>query len=100
MPKPPNPEKQYFGKIDTKKRRKIAEEKREKMAEEEMKALKMLHWRRCSECGMEMDSIPFKGTTIFKCKNCGGAFLHAETLKKLCGEETRLVESFLDIFKF
>jgi len=100
MPKPPRPERDYFGKLDATKKKKIAEEKREKMAYEERKKLRELHWRKCPECGMEMESTIFKGATIFKCFNCGGAFLHAETLKKLCGEDSKIIESILDIFKF
>jgi len=100
MPKPPRPESEYFGKIDYMKRQKIAEEKREKTAHEEKRKLRELHWRKCSECGTDMESIAFKGSTIFKCSNCGGAFLHAEAVKKLCGKERRIIESFLDLFKF
>lgn len=100
MPKQPRPESEYFGKMDFMKRQKIAEEKRERTAMEEKKRLRELHWRKCSECGSDMDSIAFKGTTIFKCQNCGGAFLHAETLKKLCGQESRIIDSLLDLFRF
>lgn len=100
MPKPPRPESDYFSRIDSIKKKKIAEEKREKMAYEEKRRLKELHWRKCAECGMDMEAIPFKGVTILKCFNCDGAFLHAETFKKLCGEEGRIIESLLDLFKF
>ena len=100
MPKAPRPESDYFGRIDVQKKKKIAEEKREKMAFEEKKRLRELHWRKCSECGMDMESIVFKGATIFRCFNCGGAFLHSESLKKLCGEDKKIIESLLDLFRF
>lgn len=100
MPKQPRPEIEYFNKIDLLKLRKIAETKRNRLAKEEMERLKKLHWRRCAECGMELESIAFKGATIHKCFNCNGVFLEPGTLEKLCGAEIHIVESLLDLFKF
>lgn len=100
MPKPPRPEVEYFGKIDLSKLKRLAETKRDKLARDERDKLKKLHWRRCAECGMEMESIPFKGVMIHKCFSCNGVFLEAGTLEKLCGEELHLIESLLDLFKF
>lgn len=100
MPKVPHPEIQYFGKIDVQKVRKLAEAKRDRLAQEERDRLRKLHWRRCAECGMELESIPFKGKMVHKCFNCNGVFLGAGTLEDLCGSELHLIESFLDLFKF
>jgi hypothetical protein len=100
MPKQPRPEVEYFSKIDILKLRKISESKRNRLAKEEIEHLKKLHWRRCAECGMELESIPFKGTTVHKCFNCNGVFLEPGTLETLCGEEMHLIESLLDLFNF
>lgn len=100
MPKVPHPEIEYFGKKDVRQLRRMAETKRESLAKEERERLRKLHWRRCAECGMELDSIPFKGTMIHKCFTCNGVFLEAGTLEKLCGEELHLIESLLELFKF
>ncbi|HPQ80289.1 MAG TPA: zf-TFIIB domain-containing protein [bacterium] len=100
MPKPPRPDAEYFGKIDLGKLKSIAEKKREKLARDERERLKKLHWRRCAECGMEMESIPFKGVMIHKCFSCNGVFLESGTFEKLCGEELHLIESLIDLFKF
>ncbi|MFH0800054.1 MAG: zf-TFIIB domain-containing protein [Pseudomonadota bacterium] len=100
MPKLPRPEVEYFGKMDIKKLQRIAETRRDKLAKDERDELKKLHWRRCAECGMELDPVPFKGITAHKCFNCGGVFLEAKALEKLCGEEFHIIESFLDLFKF
>lgn len=99
--KPPSPEKKYFEKIDVRKRRRIAEEKRKQIAQEERTRLKELHWRRCGNCGMELEEIPFKRQTIYKCFNCGAVFLLDGALENLCGGEHHgLVESLIDLFKF
>lgn len=100
MPKVPHPESEYFGMIDMHKIRKLAESKRGKLAKEECERLKNLHWHRCADCGMELETIAFKGTTILKCFNCNGVFLDTATLEKLCGAETHFIESLLDLFKF
>lgn len=100
MPKQPHPEAEYFGKIDVHKLRRAAEAKRDKLAKEEIDHLKKLHWRRCPECGMELVPIPFKAKTIHKCFNCNGAFLEAGALEKLCGAESHLLESLIDLFRF
>lgn len=99
MPKPPRPDKEYFGKLDAMKTRKIAERRDETFDEAERKRLRELHWRKCAECGFEMESIAFKGSTILRCGNCGSAFLHADTLKALCGEESHIIESLLALFR-
>ncbi len=100
MPKPPNPEGKYFGNIDVHKMRRIAEEKRKKMAAEERAKLRELHWRRCGNCGMELSEITFKRETIFRCFDCGAVLMLDKTLEKLCGEERKIIESLLDLFRF
>lgn len=99
MPKPPRPDREYFGKLDVLKRRRIAEKKGERFDKEEHRRLRELHWQKCAECGLDMNPIAFKGTTILRCENCGSAFLHADALKALCGEESHIIESFLDLFR-
>ncbi|MBN1283231.1 MAG: zf-TFIIB domain-containing protein [Proteobacteria bacterium] len=100
MPKPPRPESSYFERDDLRKRHKIAELRRKQMAKEEAERHRLLHWRRCGNCGMELEEISFKGQTIHKCFNCGSVLLLRGTLESLCGKEKRILEAFLDIFKF
>ena len=100
MPKSPKPEVEYFGKMDVKKKKRIAEAKREKLKKEEIALLKNLHYHRCGECGMELEEIPFKGVIVHKCFNCGAVLLPDGTLDTLCGEEMHVIDSLLDLFKF
>jgi len=100
MSKEPHPEVKYFEKSDLLKLRKLARARTERLAHEEKERLKKLHWRHCAECGMEIDSIPFKGVTIHKCFNCNGVFLEAGVLEKLCGEELHILEALINLFKF
>ena len=100
MPRPPRPEIPYFEKLDFQKKRRIAESKRQKLAKEELERLKTLHWRRCGNCGLELEEIPFKTETVFKCFHCGSVLLLEGTLEHLCGGERHIIESFLDLFRF
>lgn len=100
MTKPPRPEVPYFEQIDVHKMRKISEAKRKKMAQEELDRLRKLHWRRCGNCGMELEEVPFKGESIFKCFSCGSVLMLDGTLEHLCGGEHRAIEGLLDLFKF
>ena len=100
MAKAPHPESEYFGKQDVLKKRKLVDVKKEKKLKEELKQLKELHHGRCSDCGFEMHEVTFKGTTIFRCDNCGGAFLKCEALQKLCGNDPKIIDSLLDLFNF
>jgi len=100
VPKPPRPETSYFERQDFIKRQKIAEAKRKELAKEEKDRLKNLHWRKCGNCGMDLEEISFKGETIHKCFNCGSVLLLPGTLENLCGEEKQIMETLLDLFKF
>lgn len=100
MPKQPRPEVEYFGKLDAQKMRKLAQEKRSKLAQDELEKLKKTHWQHCSNCGWELETIVFKGTTIHKCFNCGGVFLEEGILEKLAGEESHFFKAVVDLFKF
>lgn len=100
MPKQPHPEDEYFAKQDAIKKQKLAEEKKQNIAKEELEKLKTLHWLRCSGCGLEYETIIFKGNPVHKCFNCGGVFLESGVLEKLSGGESHLLESILEIFRF
>lgn len=100
MLKRPPPEKEYFGKLDIIKKRKIADAKKLKLAKSELEKLKNLHWRHCANCGLELEEIIFKGVVIYKCFNCESVFLEGGVLERLCGEESNFFESLMDLFKF
>lgn len=104
MPKtvqrPHEAEGEYFARLEIEKKCKIAEKKREAMEQKEVAALKKIHARRCAECGQELETIVFKGIPVNKCFHCGGAFLSREAFQKLCGEDSRFMNLFMEIFQF
>ncbi|MBI4366393.1 MAG: zf-TFIIB domain-containing protein [Deltaproteobacteria bacterium] len=53
----------------------------------------------CPKCGLELQTIPFKGVQIDQCFHCGGVFLDNGELEKLAGTESHFWDSVLSLFK-
>ncbi|MDO8494821.1 MAG: zf-TFIIB domain-containing protein [Deltaproteobacteria bacterium] len=98
--KPHEAEEEYFARLEVEKKHKLAEKKKTTLAEQELKELEKTHNMRCSGCGFELETVVFKGFSVHKCFHCGGAFLSAEAFQKLCGQDSRSLESFMNIFRF
>lgn len=98
--KPHEAEEEYFARLEVEKKGKIAEKRKESLAKQEIKELKETHKMRCAECGLELETIVFKGFSVHKCFHCGGAFLSAEAFQKLCGQDSGSLEKFMEIFRF
>ena len=65
------PEEEYFARIETETKRKLAETKRSALQAAERDQLKTLHWMHCPKCGLELETVIFKGLQIDKCFHCG-----------------------------
>lgn len=101
MPQQPHEaEADYFARLEVEKKCKIAEQKRSEMAKQELTTLQKAHHMRCSHCGLELETIVFKGMSVHKCFHCGGAFLSREAFQNLCGQDNRTLAAFLEIFHF
>jgi hypothetical protein len=92
-------ESEFFGKVEFDKLKKIAEEKHAKVEQEEREKLKKLHHMHCPKCGMEIHSIYVKEFCVDKCFCCQGAWLDAESLDKLLGKESHVMERILSLLK-
>lgn len=100
LQKPHEAEEEYFARLEVEKKCKIAEKKMAELKIQEIEKLKKVHHKHCSECGYELQTIVFKGMSVNKCFGCGGAFLSKEAFQKLCGEDSRFLSQFLEIFQF
>jgi hypothetical protein len=98
--KPHEAEEEYFARLEVEKKCKVAEKKRSELVKQEVAELKKTHHRHCAECGHELETVVFKGMSVNKCFCCGGAFLDKEAFQKLCGEDSRFLNLFLEIFRF
>lgn len=98
--KPPRPESEYFSRVELEKLKHLVESKKHKLKAEELQRLRDLHHGKCSRCGFEMHTVPFKGVAVDKCLHCGGVFLDQGELEKLTGQESHFWEHVLDLFRF
>lgn len=92
-------EEEYFARLETEKKRTLAETKRATIALTQRTELKTLHWMHCPKCGLELETIVFRGVEIDKCFNCGGVYLDTGELEKLAGTESHFWDSVLSLFK-
>ncbi|MFO7155746.1 MAG: zf-TFIIB domain-containing protein [Pseudomonadota bacterium] len=101
--KPSRAEEEYFARENAEKLRKLAHEKAMAMEEERKAELKRLHWMRCPKCGMELQTIRFRGIEIDRCFNCGVTVFDEGELEKIGVSESErpesVMRSILNIFK-
>jgi hypothetical protein len=99
--KPNSIEEEYFAREEALKKQKLAAEQAQKLAEEQKKQLKALHWMHCPKCGMELQTVTFRGVEIDRCFGCNGVWLDEGELEKLAsGDEKKgaVVRSILNLF--
>lgn len=97
--KPSTTEEEYFAREESEKLKRLSAEQNAKLAQKEKDDLKTLHWMRCPKCGLELQSIVFKGHTLDKCFSCQGVFLDGPEFDAIAGSEGGLFQSLADIFK-
>ena len=77
-------EDEYFAKESVEKLRKIHHEQMKQLGEKGQAEAKAQFSNRCPNCGLEMKKLPtFKGVTLMRCFNCGGAFVPPEAAEEL-----------------
>ncbi len=98
--KPSSTEEEYFAREEAEKKRKLALEQKRALATKEREDLKKQHWMRCPKCGMELNTIQFRGIDIDRCFSCNGTWLDEGELEKLAGKEPQgvVVRGILDLF--
>lgn len=97
--KPSRPEAEYFTRVESEKKRKIAEEYHKTLNEDEKVKLKEEHWMRCPHCGMGLHEVVFRGVTVGKCFNCHGMFLSEAEVEKVAGKEDGFMPGLMSLFK-
>lgn len=98
--KPPStPEEEYFAKQEAEKRKKLALEKQRELQKEEREKLRQLHFMRCPKCGMELETITFRGVHVDRCYGCNGTWLDEGELEALAGAEAGFMQKLISVFK-
>lgn len=87
MKKPSDEESEYFARIETEKKKRLAEEAQRLKREEEREARRKLHFMHCPKCGASLEEVSFRGVSVDRCGECRGVWLDAGELETLAGEE-------------
>ncbi|HWV39619.1 MAG TPA: zf-TFIIB domain-containing protein [Vulgatibacter sp.] len=95
-------EEEYFARENAEKLRKLALERSRELAQAQKEEMKRLHWMRCPKCGMELQTVEFRGVDIDRCFSCGATVFDAGELEKLGVTEEKsgaIMKSILNIFR-
>lgn len=92
-------EEEYFARLEVEKKKKWATNVKDKMQEEELKELKETHWMHCPKCGLDLQTLLFKGVEIERCYHCGVSVLDQGELEKLTGSESSLISEIVGLFR-
>ena len=99
--KPSNAEDEYFAREDAEKLRKLAHDHSRALQAEKREELRKLHHGHCSNCGMDLHTVRFRGMAIQRCFDCGATVFLKGELEKLGVSEGHpgVVSAVIDIFK-
>ncbi len=97
--KPSNTEEEYFAREESEKLKRLSVEQTAKLQQQEKDALKAKHWMHCPKCGMELQSVVFKGHTLDKCFSCNGVYLDGPEFDAIAGSEGGIFQSIVELFK-
>jgi hypothetical protein len=77
-------EDEYFAKESVEKLRKLHKDLVKQMGAKAVADAKAQFSNRCPNCGLEMQKLPsYRGVTLLRCFNCGGAFVPAEAAEQI-----------------
>ena len=80
-------EEEYFHRQDQEKLDKLRSKVGEETAASAAEAARALHHHKCGKCGVDMDTMLFKGVEIEKCPDCGAVLLDRGELEQLAGKD-------------
>lgn len=77
-------EEEYFAKETVEKLRKLHKDQVKQLGEKGLASAKAQFGNRCPNCGIEMQKLPaYRGVTLLRCFNCGGAFVPPEAAEEM-----------------
>ncbi len=97
--KPSNAEEEFILKEEANRLHNLAIERARSLEAAEREKLKQLHYMHCPKCGMQLDTVSFKGLKVERCFHCGGNWLDAGELEQLAGKEHGFLHDVIALFK-
>jgi hypothetical protein len=97
--KPSTAEEEYIAKQESLVRHKAALEKARRMAQDERETRRREHFMKCPKCGMDLETIVYRGVAIDKCYHCNGTWLDAGELEQLAGHGGDILSRIVNVFR-
>jgi uncharacterized protein len=97
--KPSQKEDEFFAREEIEKRKKWAAERAAALEAEERDRLRELHYMKCPKCGMDLDTIDFRGVKVDRCMNCGGTWFDAGEIETALGQDSGFLGKFMNVFR-
>lgn len=92
-------EEEYIAQQEALTRHKAALERAREMEAEEREARRREHYMKCPKCGMDLETIIYRGVAIDKCYHCNGTWLDAGELETLAGHGGDVLSRIAGIFR-
>lgn len=99
LKKPSRAEEEYFARQDAFEKHILAVQSAKRMAAEERERRRREHYMKCPKCGMDLQTIVYRGITIDKCFHCNGTWLDAGELEEVAGAGGDLVSRIAALFR-
>jgi uncharacterized protein len=99
LTKASNTEEEYFAKEQAQRLKSQALSKVQSLQDHERRVLKEKHWMRCPRCGMELQSLLFKGVTMNKCFSCHTICFDEDSFERISIQHEPFFEAVTSIFK-
>lgn len=97
--KPSDNEDEYFAKQEIERKKAEAKKRAEEMAVKEREQLQKLHFMKCPKCGMDLQTIEFRGIKVDKCGSCNGTWFDDGEIEQLMKNDPGVVGKVMSIFR-
>ncbi len=101
--KPSNQEDEYFALEEIEKKHRLAMKQAEELAEKAKKELERLHYMKCPNCGMDLQTLKRGAVEVVTCFHCQGVWLTEGQLEQLQSrglhESGSVMKAVLNIFR-
>ena len=99
IPTKMDPEEEYFARQEIERKKKWAKENAEKMAADEKKRRQELHFMKCPKCGMDLQTIEYRGVKVDQCASCNGTWFDAGEIDLVLSQEHGFFGKMMGMFK-
>jgi hypothetical protein len=97
--KPSKPEDQFIHREEVHDIIKTKARKAKELAAQERAKEQQLHYMKCPKCGGSLTTEVSHAIEIDRCIDCSGVWLDAGELEKIAGEDSKMLEDIIQLFR-